>query len=424
MSSPRRFIVGLISLVVSLPLLAADWSVGNRSELQAALERAADGDRILLAEGRYRGSFRISTSVTLTTMDSAIIDAGGEGNALVIEADNVSIENLKIRQWGSDLTHTHSAIKAIAVSNLSIKNTHLSGDGFGIYLEGVNRGLIEGNEVIGNVDMRSPDRGNGIHLVNSQQVVVKDNVISHTRDGLYIINSQHNELLNNQMQALRFAVHYMYSHSNTVRGNVATNVDVGYALMSSRDLTILNNTAENCRDYGLLLNFINTSVFEDNHISQIRSGDNNRVANDEGKALFVYNSGYNHFRRNRFADSDLGIHLTAGSEGNEFTENEFIHNRVQVKYVSSREQEWSVAGRGNFWSNYLGWDMNADGIGDAGFEPNDDMDKLLWKYPEADVLMDSPAVLLLRWVQRSFPILKSPGVKDSYPLYEMTGAHR
>jgi len=30
--------------------------------------------------------------------------------------------------------------------------------------------------------------------------------------------------------------------------------------------------------------------------------------------------------------------------------------------------------------------------------------------------MDSPAILILRWVQKQFPVLKPPGVKDSYPL--------
>ncbi|MGB0899959.1 MAG: copper-binding protein, partial [Psychrobium sp.] len=73
-------------------------------------------------------------------------------------------------------------------------------------------------------------------------------------------------------------------------------------------------------------------------------------------------------------------------------------------------------GRGNYWSNYLGWDMNGDDIGDAVFEPNDGIDKLTWQYPEMKMIMDSPVVLILRWVQREFPVLKPPGVKDSHPL--------
>jgi len=64
----------------------------------------------------------------------------------------------------------------------------------------------------------------------------------------------------------------------------------------------------------------------------------------------------------------------------------------------------------------LGWDMNDDGKGDVFYEPNDGIDKLLWKYPMAKLLMNSPAIEMLRWIQRQFPVFRSPGVRDSFPL--------
>ena len=63
--------------------------------------------------------------------------------------------------------------------------------------------------------------------------------------------------------------------------------------------------------------------------------------------------------------------------------------------------------------------MDNDGVGDVAFEPNDGIDKLIWQYPEMKMIMDSPAILILRWVQRQFPVLKPPGVKDSFPLMEL-----
>jgi nitrous oxidase accessory protein len=30
--------------------------------------------------------------------------------------------------------------------------------------------------------------------------------------------------------------------------------------------------------------------------------------------------------------------------------------------------------------------------------------------------MNSPSIELLRWVQRAFPVIRSPGVQDSHPL--------
>jgi len=90
--------------------------------------------------------------------------------------------------------------------------------------------------------------------------------------------------------------------------------------------------------------------------------------------------------------------------------------------VQNLAQEWSAHGRGNFWSDYLGWDLDADGVGDVPFRPNDGVDVLLWKYPSARNLMSSPAVLLMRYVQRAFPVFTPPSVQDSHPLMKTSPA--
>ncbi|MOA70523.1 hypothetical protein D3C78_1994570 [compost metagenome] len=41
---------------------------------------------------------------------------------------------------------------------------------------------------------------------------------------------------------------------------------------------------------------------------------------------------------------------------------------------------------------------------------------MLWLYPQVQLLMTSPAIELLRWVQRAFPVIRPPGVRDSSPL--------
>lgn len=45
--------------------------------------------------------------------------------------------------------------------------------------------------------------------------------------------------------------------------------------------------------------------------------------------------------------------------------NAFIANKQQVMYVATREQDWS----GNYWSDYLGWDLDDNGVGDTAHEP-------------------------------------------------------
>ena len=98
------------------------------------------------------------------------------------------------------------------------------------------------------------------------------------------------------------------------------------------------------------------------------------------------------------------------------TGNAFIGNRTQVKYVGTRLVEWSAEDRGNFWSDNPAFDLNGDGIADRPYRPNGLMDDILWRHPSAKLLLNSPAVDLLRLVQSRFPALYPRGVLDSAPL--------
>ena len=134
------------------------------------------------------------------------------------------------------------------------------------------------------------------------------------------------------------------------------------------------------------------------------------------KCVFFYNANKNKFSRNVFEGCGIGIHFTAGSERNQISENTFQNNRSQVKYVGTRSIEWSVKGLGNYWSDNLSYDLNGDGIADRPYKPNSMVDQIVWRHPSAKLLLQSPAFLLLNWVQSIFPSLFPGGVTDSAPL--------
>lgn len=414
----------IISSIYAQQASAQEIQLSPGDDLQQALNNSQNGDVITLAPGSYFGNFTIPKQVTLRSDErgKATIDAQGKGHALLLKNSHITLENLTIINWGNDLTEQNSGIYSNEkinyekVPELIIKNNLLIGDGFGIWLNHVTKAKIINNEVKGNIKLRSADRGNGIQIANVTHSHVYQNEVYETRDGVYVISSQNNLIEQNTMHDLRYGVHYMYSYDNTVKNNVAYKTRAGYALMSSRRLTITGNKTTNSEDYGFLLNFITESTFSYNHIKDVWTKPENKVLGRDGKGLFVYNSGYNTIKHNIIDTTEIGIHLTAGSEKVKIFGNSFINNPTQVKYVSNKKQEWSKDGRGNYWSNYLGWDMGNDGIGDTIFEPNDGIDKLVWQYPEMKMIMDSPAILILRWVQRQFPVLKPPGVKDSFPL--------
>ena len=102
--------------------------------------------------------------------------------------------------------------------------------------------------------------------------------------------------------------------------------------------------------------------------------------------------------------------------------NDFIGTREQVRYVATRDVQWGASG-GNHWSNYAGWDGNGDGTGDVPYEANDLVDRLIWQYPLAKLLLNSPAVHTLRLIARQFPLLRAPSVVDAQPRMQPQAKH-
>ncbi|RCX32332.1 nitrous oxidase accessory protein [Thioalbus denitrificans] len=417
----------LACLAGSLP--AAQWVIpgGDAAALEAALQDAAPGDTVLLDPGTFTVNLRVDRPLVLEGRPGAVLDGDRRGRVVTIAAPEVTLRGLEIRRSGIDLTAMDAGVFVErAGAGARILDNTLARSLFGIWVDGAPGVLVRGNRIQGEPELRSQDRGNGIHLFNTRDSRVEGNEIWEARDGIYIDNSADCILERNRIHHLRYGIHYMYSHDNTVRDNLTWETRTGYALMQSRSLTVTGNRSEGDTNYGILMNFITYSEIAGNRVQSVARGQayitgGSDVPGAEGKGIFIYNSLYNEIRNNRFADGDIGIHLTAGSEDNHLYGNDFVNNRVQVKYVASREQEWSHEGHGNFWSDYLGWDLDADGVGDRHYEPNDAVDKLLWKYPLARLLMNSPAVQALRWVQREFPVFRSPGVRDSHPLMMPAG---
>lgn len=374
--------------------------------LTEVLEKTRDGDKIILSPGTYNGPVLIEQSITLQGETGAIIDGQTKGHTIEILAPNTVISGLKIINSGQDLSRQDSGIFVSKSAHGSrVENNHLQNNLIGVYLWGPKQAGVKNNLIEGLKVLQVNDRGNGIQIWNSPGSVVEGNTVRYGRDGIFTNTSKNNIFRNNTFEQTRFAIHYMYTNDSEVSGNVSRGNDVGFALMFSKKLTVKNNHSINDREHGFALNYANQSLFE-----------GNQVQNGGVKCVFIYNSSKNRFRRNHFEGCEIGIHFTAGSERNFVTENAFINNQHQVKYVGTRSLDWSENNRGNYWSDNPSFDLNGDGIADSVYRPNDVLDHVIWAYPSAKLLINSPALEILRWSQSQFPSLQPGGVYDSAPL--------
>lgn len=173
-SSLFRFSLLFFSLLSFSPLSQAAYiEVSPEQDLQQVLDQAQMGDNIQLQPGRYLGNFVIKQGIRLIGADdyTSIIDAQGKGNALLLQSSKVTIERLKIVNWGDDLTAQDAGIYSDqSASELVIRENRLQGDGFGIWLQKGKEIKVHHNRIQGNPGLRSADRGNGIQQIGRAHV--------------------------------------------------------------------------------------------------------------------------------------------------------------------------------------------------------------------------------------------------------------
>ncbi|MFB6352579.1 MAG: nitrous oxide reductase family maturation protein NosD [Halobacteriales archaeon] len=377
--------------------------------VQAAVDAADPGDTVRLA-GRFREHVVVTTpNVTLASQPDtlAVIDGGGEGDVLTIDADDVTVRRVWVRNSGYDTADNDAGIW-INGSGVAVVDSRVSAVTFGIWVDGVEHALLANNTIVGRESVYPvSNRGNAIQLWKVEDSRVRGNRLTDVRDGIYYSWSTDVVASNNTMWDLRYGVHYMYSDDCRLVNNLAFNNDVGYALMVSERLVIRNNTAVNntgTSGHGILLKAVD-------HTDVIG---NTLVDNEVG--IYLYNSLDNQLTGNLVMDNDIGVYLAAGSVRERVVNNSFIGNGRPVQAVIGEQVAWNGSERGNYWSGAHPADVDHDGINEVRYRPAGLVEHLLYEHPQAAVFTHSPAFDAIRLAQSSFPVIESPGVVDHHPL--------
>ena len=437
--------LGMAAILAAIPAMAAaaERIVSPAGPaLQEVVAQAAPGDVLTLEPGEYAGPITIDKPLVLGGKPGATVIGNGKGSVVTIASPGVTVRGLSVTGSGRDLTFRDSGIYAAQeATGAIIEDNTVTDNMFGIYLYGAVDSIARNNRVVGLKSGRMSEAGSGVTIWNAPGAKVIGNDIRFGRDGIATMASKRNVFSHNRFSDLRFAIHYMYTNDSEISDNVSIGNSVGYAIMFSNRLKITGNISDGDRDHGLLVNSANGSEIRDNvvigrlqpidhwlsagqqtgeHGVPASDGTDTAVVGDQRlgpeKCVFLYNANRNRFMDNSFQNCSIGIHFTAGSEGNRMSGNAFVNNRNQVKYVGTRYLDWSDEGRGNYWSDNPAFDLDGDGIADNPYRPNDLIDQVLWTSPQAKILMSSPAVQVIRWAQAQFPALLPGGVVDNHPL--------
>ena len=406
----------LLALALSVPWLAASAQaavvqISAGADLQAAIDQAQAGDTLRLAAGDYQGKIIINKPLTLEGGDKrdAIIQGDRTGRTITVAAPNVTIKHITVTKSGMSLPNMDAGIFLDkAADAVHIVENNILDNSVGVYLWGAPNAVVERNTIIGNQELRENERGNGVTVWNAPNSKVIYNDISHGRDGIFSNASNFNTFSHNHFHDLRYGVHYMYTNDSQIEGNIVSNSKIGYAIMFSTNIKLRDNVSYNNIDQGIMLNYANDSIIDGNAVEK------------SPKCVYLYNANNNQFTRNHFEGCEIGIHFSGAAEGNTIRENAFVNNHIQIKYVGTRFVDWAEGQKyGNYWSDNSAFDLDGDGIADTAYKPNGITDQILWRAPAARLLMNSPAVSIVKWAQKEFPAIMPGGMTDSRPLMVM-----
>ncbi len=399
------------ALIALLQIQSVTITVGLEGEhatISAALAAARTGDTVRVTPGIYHEHLVIERPVVLVGEPGAIIEGDGRGVVLLVRA-RATVRGFTIRGSGSAQYREHAGILASNAHGLVVEDNRLEEVLFGVYVKQTDSVVIRRNDIVGK-NLSAPLRGDGIRLWYSHHGQVTGNRVSRARD-VVIWFSNGTVVRDNSVRDGRYGLHYMYSDDNVFERNEFIGNQVGAFIMYSQNITFRDNlfaTARGTTGRGL--------GFKD--ADRITAEGNTLVKNAVG--ISIDNSPNtagvrNIFRRNLIAYNDVAVALLPSVHSNVFVDNAFVDN-VQPVSVSgggtALANQWSR----NYWSEYAGFDTDADGIGDVPFVFERLSDDILAKHDGLQVLNLSLALTVLNTLSRVLPFLApQPVVVDSSP---------
>ncbi len=403
--------LSFVLLLNSAGLQATAVIVGAGYEfatISAALGSAAAGDTVVVMSGIYREhDLIVDRKLTMLGRGEAVLDGEMRHAILTVRSDSVVVRGLKFVGAGVSFVKDNAALRFERVVGGVIDSCRFDANFFGIYLADSRQCQIS-NNVLQASQTRESHSGNGIHLWKSRDIAIAGNTIVGHRDGIYLEFVRHSEIRDNQSRLnRRYGLHFMYSDSCTYGGNSFRENGAGVAVMYTKGVSMLNNEfADNwgAASYGLLLK----------DIADSRIVGNRFVRNTVG----IFNEGSTRIEvsGNEFRENGWALKIMANCVDNNFTGNNFIANAFQVA-TNGRRSYSTFAG--NYWSNYEGYDLDRDGIGDVPFRPVSLYSLMVERMPGSLILLRSLLTDVLDLAERVLPTLTPETFIDTQPHMRM-----
>lgn len=392
-------------LLCSASCMGNSITVVEGESIKSAIIRAAAGDTVRVTKGRYKESaILVEKPLVIIGESYPTIEAFGGEEIFIVTSDYVQIRGLRLVNVGVSFLKELAAIHLVHVANNIIADNKIDSCFFGIYLQYTSFTKLERNQITG-APSDETHAGNAIHIWKGDHILVKDNITRFHRDGIYFEFVDESVIEGNRsMMNLRYGLHFMFSNGDSYSGNLFQKNGAGVAVMFSKRISMRNNSFEDnwgASSYGILLKEISHGTMTHN----VFKGNTVGIYAEGATAIEIAN--------NDFIANGKALDIKGNCMQNEIIQNNFYANTFEV-YTNTRSNLNKY--QGNYWSQYEGYDLDKDGVGDVPYRPVNLMALITNDVPAAYILLHSTLTHSLDVFERIFPQLIPETLIDIQPM--------
>ena len=300
---------------------------GNYTKIQDAINDAFDGDTVFVYDrlSPYYELLSIDKPINLIgeNRDSTVIDADFKGSAVTIQSDHVTVSGFTLKNCKLGDEWRYNVVHIVDSENVVIKDNKIS-NGYGEHGVDYNAGVL---------------------LESSSNNLIQDNILFTEKErrlsfGVMIHNdANYNNISENEIFGVWFGIG-IWSHSgydncddNILYGNYIHNNDVGIEIGDNKN-KIINNIVTDNENVGIRI-----GTNHDNTISGNTVTDNgNGREFDAGIRLSI--SSNTHVSDNHISNNNpTGIYISGGDpdvggKSNSISDNDISNNKILGIYIT------------------------------------------------------------------------------------------
>lgn len=393
-------------------LIVALVVVGPGESVQAGLARAGEGERVVV-RGRHAERVTISKRVELVGED-ATLDGGGQGTVVLVRAAGTILRDLNVTGSGDSLLREDSGVSVEGASDVTIERVSVVDSLFGVHVKNSPRARVTGCTVRGK-PIHVAARGDGIRIFSSPASRIESCLVEDVRD-VIVWFSEGSRFSDNTVRRARYGLHLMNTADARCERNVIEDASVGIFSMYSNAVVLEHNRIGPVRGpsgYGIGLKETDAFTVESNVIGDARVGiyfDASPLRPDLPGLV----------RANHLVWCDTALSFMPSVQGIGFTGNAFADNGSQVEIRGGGRLsgiDWAPGGRGNFWSDYDGFDADGRGTGATPYRAMRLYESLVDAHADLALFEGSLAARTIDWGARVVPLVApDPKVEDPHPL--------